>query len=117
MLGYYPLEHLSYLGSHAIIPSTIPSPSTLLSSKKKVVDLNPGRLGIWSCRFWAVYVALHFAHLFEDRKLLKQRHNALRKAKGTGLDREEKLAMRQQWDALWSEVVVNLSYLPLTIHW
>ena len=25
--------------------------------------------------------------------------------------------MRQRWDAFWSEVVVNLGYFPLTIHW
>ncbi|PPQ69186.1 hypothetical protein CVT25_006964 [Psilocybe cyanescens] len=117
MLAYYPLEHLSYLGSHGIIPTTIPSPTTIFSSKKKFISLDPGKLGMWSCRCWAVYVALQFVHLVEDRKLLKQRHNSIRKAKGTGLTREEKFEMQQRSDAFWSEAVTNLGYLPLTIHW
>jgi len=117
MLAYYPLEHLYYLGSHGIIPSSISSPLSLFSSKKKKISLNPNTLALWSCRFWAIYVFLHFAHLLEDRKLLKQRHSSIRKAKGTGLTKEEKQEMEQRWDAFWSEVVVNLGYLPLTIHW
>ncbi|KAF8910563.1 hypothetical protein CPB84DRAFT_1672521 [Gymnopilus junonius] len=117
MLAYYPLEHLYYLLSHGIIPRKILSPASFFSSKKKLIHLNPGKLSLWSCRFWAVYVVLHFAHLIEDRKLLKQRHNSIRKAKGTGLTREEKMEMQQRWDAFWSEVVINLGYLPLTIHW
>ncbi len=60
---------------------------------------------------------LHFAHLVEDRKLLKLRHKSMRKAKASGLSAEEKEEMEQRWDAFWSEVVVNLGYLPLTIHW
>ncbi|KAF4613893.1 hypothetical protein D9613_007492 [Agrocybe pediades] len=117
MLGYYPLEHLYYLVSHGIIPSSILSPTSFFSNKKKRITLDAGKLSIWSTRFWALYVFLHFAHLIEDRKLLKQRHSSIRKAKGTGLTREEKLEMQQRWDAFWSEVVINLGYLPLTIHW
>ena len=117
MLAYYPLEHLYYLGSKGIIPSSIPSPFSIFSEKKRRLFLDPNKLGLWSCRFWAVYVVLHFAHLVEDRKLLKQRHNSIRRAKGTGLTGEEKKEMAQRWDAFWSEVVVNLGYLPLTIHW
>jgi len=117
MLAYYPLEHVYYLASHGIIPTIFTSPLSLLTSKKRKVSLDPNTLGLWSCRFWAVYVILQFAHLLEDRKLLKQRHNSLRKAKGTGLTWAEKLEMRQRWDAFWSEVVINLGYLPLTIHW
>jgi len=117
MLAYYPLEHLYYLGSHGIIPTQIPSPTSFFSSKKRTIDLDPGKLGTWSCRFWAIYVVLHFAHLVEDRKLLKQRHSSIRKTKGTGLTNEERAEMEQRWDAFWSEVVINLGYFPLTIHW
>jgi hypothetical protein len=117
MLAYYPLEHLYYLGSHGIIPSSIPSPFSIFSEKKKNLALDFNKLGLWSCRFWAIYVVLHFAHLLEDRKLLKQRHSSIRKAKGTGLTKDEKKEMQQRWDAFWSEVVINLGYLPLTIHW
>ncbi|KAF5342008.1 hypothetical protein D9611_001948 [Ephemerocybe angulata] len=122
MLAYYPLEHLSYLLSHNIIPSTLPSPLSLFSSspsgKKKLIKLDAGKLSLWSTRFWAVYVFLHFAHLWEDRKLLIQRGRALKKARGgSGLTVEERRDMSGRWDAFWSEVVVNLGYLPLTIHW
>jgi len=117
MLAYYPLEHLYYLGSHGIIPTTITSPLSLFSPKRKRVSLDPNTLALWSCRFWAAYVFLHFGHLYEDRKLLKQRHNSIRKSKGTGLTKEEKLEMEQRWDAFWSEVIVNVGYLPLTVHW
>ncbi|KAF9036238.1 hypothetical protein BJ165DRAFT_1354867 [Panaeolus papilionaceus] len=117
MLAYYPLEHLYYLVSHNIIPSTLPSPTTIFSSKKKRINLDANTLGIWSTRFWALYVFLHFAHLWEDRKLLKQRQTSLRKAKGTGLTQAEKSELGQRWDAFWSEVVINIGYLPLTVHW
>lgn len=118
MLFYYPLEHLSYLRYHGIISSSIPSPLSLFSSKKKKrINLDSDVLSRWSCRLWAGYVILQFFHLIEDRRLLKQRHSSIRKAKGTGLTKEEKNEMRQRLDAFWSEVVVNLGYLPLTIHW
>ncbi|KAF9450081.1 hypothetical protein P691DRAFT_702051 [Macrolepiota fuliginosa MF-IS2] len=116
MLAYYPLEHLYYLGSHGIIPTTIKYPLSF-PLKKKMINLDPNTLGIWSCRFWALYVLLQFAHLREDRKLLQSRQKALRKAKGTGLTPSEKQEIAQRWDAWWSEVVVNLGYLPLTVHW
>ncbi|KAF8972161.1 hypothetical protein BDZ97DRAFT_1783476 [Flammula alnicola] len=111
MLAYYPLEHLYYFGLHGIIPSSIPSPSTIFSAKKRRLALDFNKIAIWSTRFWAIYVVLHFAHLMEDRKLLKLRHSSIRKAKGTGLTREEKSEMEQRWDAFWSEVVINLGYL------
>ena len=117
MLAYYPLEHLWYLLSHGIIPSTVTSPLSLFSSKIKKVKLDADRLGMWSCRFWALYVVLHFAHLVEDRKILQQRQLMMKKAKGTGLTQTEKQELRQRWDAFWSEVVINVGYLPLTIHW
>jgi hypothetical protein len=119
MLVYYPLEHLSYLVSHGILPSSFTSPFPLFSSgKRKPIKLEAGKLSLWSTRAWAVYVFLHFVHLWEDRKLLIARGRALKKAKGgAGLGIEEKRDMGARWDAFWSEVVVNLGYLPLTIHW
>jgi len=112
MLGYYPLEHLAYLVSHGIIPARIRN-----FSGKKTVGLDGNVLGRWSCRFWALYVLLQFAHLGEDRQLLRSRQKALRKARGTGLTALEKRELGQRWDDWWSELVVNIGYLPLTIHW
>ncbi|KAF8655056.1 hypothetical protein AX16_003257 [Volvariella volvacea WC 439] len=117
MLAYYPLEHLSYLASHGIIPKAVPSPASLFSSKARPLNLDPNNLSLWSVRFWAAYVVLQFAHLYEDRKLLLLRQRTLKKGKGTGLSTEEKQELAQRWDAWWTDVLVNVGYFPLTIHW
>ncbi|TFK59835.1 hypothetical protein BDN72DRAFT_780200 [Pluteus cervinus] len=118
MLGYYPLEHLFYLSSHGIIPSSIPSIRSLFTPSAKPIELKPGVLGMWSCRFWALYVALQFAHLREDRKLMLLRQRSMRRASGgTGLSSAEQEELKQRWDAYWSQVLVNLADFPLTIHW
>jgi hypothetical protein len=114
MLAYYPLEHIYYLSSHKVIPSSIPAPSSLFSSRKSI---SADSIGIWSSRFWALYVILQFAHLKEDGKLLKRRERTLRKAKSTVPTVGEKEELQQRWDAFWNEVLVNVGYLPLTIHW
>ncbi|KAF4571542.1 hypothetical protein EYR36_008882 [Pleurotus pulmonarius] len=121
MLAYYPLEHLYYLLSHSLIPSTIPSIKSIFSSKAKPTKLDSNAIGMWSTRFWALYVFLQIAHLREDRKLLQARERAIIKAKrgpgGTGITAAEKKELGDRWDAFWNEVVVNLGYLPLTVHW
>ncbi|TCD63337.1 hypothetical protein EIP91_005656 [Steccherinum ochraceum] len=123
MLCYYPLEHVYYLLSHSIIPSQIsrPSLSSFLSSstlepKDNTINLDAGAISRLSVRFWTLYVLLQFAHLREDGKLLKQRERALGKSKATTAQ-AEKEELRKRWDALWGQVVVNLGYAPLTLHW
>ncbi|KAJ7592974.1 hypothetical protein C8J56DRAFT_1002944 [Mycena floridula] len=109
MLGYYPLEHLSYLSSQGVIPATFSLPF----SNKRV---NLKSSGMFSCRFWAVYVLLQFAHLREDRKLIQQRERTIRKTKGAATI-AEKQELEKRWDAYWSELVANLGNLPLALHW
>ena len=116
MLAYYPLEHLYYLRSHGILPSSIPSPFSLFSNAKRI-KFDANKLALWSCRFWAFYVLLHFAHLMEDKKLLEARQRSIRKGKGTSLDAEQKQDISQKWDMFWSEAVTHLAYFPLTLHW
>jgi hypothetical protein len=124
MLVYYPLEHISYLLSHAIIPTvfTLPSILSLLFGNNpntpRKLRLDAGKLGIWSVRAWAVYVLLQLLHLREDVALLRRRSRTLAKAKGKAGDVEaEKRDIRSQWHAWMNELVVNLAYLPLTVHW
>ncbi|KAF9004049.1 hypothetical protein BDQ17DRAFT_1355418 [Cyathus striatus] len=105
MLAYYPLEHMYYLISSGILPA------------KKPIKLDANWLGLWSCRFWMVYVVLQFFHLREDRKLLQLRQRTLKKAKGSGLTTEDKQELNQRWDAYWSELITNIGNFPLTIHW
>ncbi|KAL0955069.1 hypothetical protein HGRIS_003986 [Hohenbuehelia grisea] len=122
MLAYYPLEHLYYLCTNGIIPSTVPSLKSLVSSRAKPIKLDPNWLGLWSSRFWAAYVLLQFAHLKEDRALLLAKTRTLIKAKQRASGQSsptvsEQKELDQRWDAFWNELVVNLGYLPLTVHW
>ncbi|KAI0648977.1 hypothetical protein C8Q79DRAFT_484418 [Trametes meyenii] len=123
MLGYYPLEHLYYLLSHSIISDKIPLPSItafipLIRTRpsEKHIPLNLGTLGLWSTRFWAAYVVLQLAHLREDNKLLRLRERTLSKTK-TGPSAADKEDISKRKRALTSELIVNLAYLPQTIHW
>jgi hypothetical protein len=122
MLFFYPLDHLSYLLNHGVVSaSSLPAGPSALSSPSAapgapVLDAN--KLSLWSCRFWGLYVALQFAHLREDRKLLIARQRALIKAKAKGPPLEiERAELRKRWDAYYNELLVNLSYFPMTIHW
>ncbi|EPQ52793.1 hypothetical protein GLOTRDRAFT_117498 [Gloeophyllum trabeum ATCC 11539] len=118
MLLYYPLEHLYYLRAHEIIPATLPSLLSLFSSQAKPIEVNTNRVGMWSCRFWAVYVALQFAHLDEDRKLLRMTERSIAKSKGHDPAVEaERADLRKRWTAFRNELVANIGYLPLTLHW
>ena len=100
MLSYNPLDHLHYLGSHGIIPCVIPSSLPIFSEKKRRLALDSSSLVLWWFQFWVV---LHFSHLVEDRKLLKQQSDRHRAG-------EEKNEMEQRWDSFWSEVVLSLGY-------
>ncbi|KAG5718982.1 hypothetical protein E4T56_gene20395 [Termitomyces sp. T112] len=114
MIAYYPLEHLSYLMFNGTIPSTLSIKSPFSTRQ---ISLSANSLSVWSCRFWAIYVLLQFIHLREDFKLLRARQRNLRKGKGTGLSSMEKKELQQRWDAYWSDCIINLGYLPLTVHW
>ncbi|KAI6108049.1 hypothetical protein F5141DRAFT_1215796 [Pisolithus sp. B1] len=115
MLVYYPLEHLYYLRMHNLIPVAIPSIISLTGRYSRRINLNAGKLAVWSCRAWAVYVLLQFAHLLEDRKLLLMKERHLRKGKDVSV--EEKKDLRRRWGVFWNEVVANTANLPLAIHW
>jgi len=117
MLAYYPLEHLSYLCSQGVLSSVITLPPLLFSRFQKTITLKPNVLGMWSCRCWALYVLLQFAHLREDRKLLQLRERSLRKAKGTGLTSSEQEEFRRRRNAFWNEIVVNSANLQMALHW
>ncbi|KAJ3735758.1 hypothetical protein DFJ43DRAFT_1150980 [Lentinula guzmanii] len=114
MFGYYPLEHLSYLVSNEILPSRSTIDLSPFVTKKTKLELNAGKMSLWSVRCWAVYVALQFAHLHEDRKLLQARYHTLRKA---GLKPAEKQELQKRWHAYWSDLVVNMANFPLALHW
>lgn len=115
MLVYYPLEHLYYLRVHDLIPAAIPSIISLTGRYSRRFNLNASKLAVWSCRAWAAYVVLQFAHLLEDRKLLLMKERHIKKGRDVSI--EERRALRRRWGVFWNEVVANTANLPLAIHW
>ncbi|KAJ1926845.1 hypothetical protein IWQ60_003431 [Tieghemiomyces parasiticus] len=106
-LIYYPLEHAYWLGAHGIVPA--------LASPKRV-----DQLGVWSCRFWAGYVVLHYLTLYEEyrqadrlkRRILADKAEANPAAFQAKLDTWHR--QRRDW---WIQFAINTAYFPLTIHW
>ncbi|KAJ7158843.1 hypothetical protein C8R46DRAFT_402399 [Mycena filopes] len=117
MLGYYPLEHLCYLRIHDVIPEKLPSPASLLDPQAKPITLDSKYLSLWSCRCWAAYVILQFAHLREDRKLLQMQNRTLRRKSKVPVTPSERRDLDRRWDAYWSSLLVNICNLPLALHW
>lgn len=91
-LLYQPLENVAYLAMHNILP---------------VSGANQTKLWIYSCYLWALHVVLDLWRLYRERTLI-QRENAATGEKG------EKKKLDSGW---YKYLVINLSYLPLTVHW
>ncbi|MBW0518466.1 hypothetical protein O181_058181 [Austropuccinia psidii MF-1] len=110
MLIYYPLEHLYFLASKQIIP--IP---------KRIIN----KVALYSCRAWAAYTLLHFFHLREDLILLNRERERLKSLSMSGSyplvnKSETALGLKRiegRRAALLNGLVINLAYLPLTVHW
>ncbi|KAL0569497.1 hypothetical protein V5O48_012465 [Marasmius crinis-equi] len=116
MLGFYPLEHLSFLRSQDVLPPRVSVSVPPLTDKPKSFKIDAGELSLWSCRCWAAYVALHFAHLREERKLIQARQRDLRKGKGKSLSAAEKEELRKRWSAYWSDLVMNTANFALALN-
>ncbi|KAG1470746.1 hypothetical protein G6F56_002501 [Rhizopus delemar] len=105
---YYPLEHIYWLGAHQVIP---------ISEEKT------NKIGMWSCRFWAVYVVLEYGRLAEQYKNLKNRETSLLKRIKSGdieinEDPEAEMAtIKAERSSMIINTCINTGYLPLTVHW
>jgi len=75
---------------------------------------------VWSSRFWMAHVGLDFVRLYHEY--------AVRKRHGVGTEEERRTdggkgdvvtdRGEREWSAKWRrEMVVNLAYAPLTVHW
>ncbi|SRR6266702_1193102 len=116
MLAFFPLQQLSFLRTNDLVPAALPLPTP--SGKPRHVTINDGAVSLWSTRFWMAYVVLQLAHLREDRALLVKRQRALEKLSAREkLQPQERAELARRWDAWYNELAVNLSYLPMTIHW
>ncbi len=117
MLAFFPLQQLSLLRTNDLVPAALPLPTTP-SGKARRVTINDGAVSLWSTRLWMTYVVLQLAHLREDRALLVKRQRALEKLSAREkLQPQERAELARRWDAWYNELAVNLSYLPMTIHW
>ncbi|KAF8492622.1 hypothetical protein F5888DRAFT_1806745 [Russula emetica] len=117
MLAFYPLQHLSYFRKHDLIPPTLPLPAGLpsqSSGKPRRATINVAAVSLWSTRLWATYIVLQLAHLREDRTLLIKKQRALNRLSSVEKERAE---LARRWDRWYNELAINLSFLPMTIHW
>ena len=72
---------------------------------------------LWSSRFWMAHVGLDFIRLYHEWVMRKQRSSEEVK---TDVLNGDVIADRgyAEWRAKWTkEMVVNLAYAPLTLHW
>ncbi|OMH84179.1 Peroxisomal membrane protein 11C [Zancudomyces culisetae] len=104
MMLYYPLERIYWFGAHNIIP---------------VSDMTVLKAGIYSCRFWAVWVVLNFIKLDSARKaLLLQKKRIMSKQDSDAESMQKELGQVDSQLKAWKYSFGNtLAYLPLTVHW
>ncbi|KAJ2493972.1 hypothetical protein IWW37_000050 [Coemansia sp. RSA 2050] len=104
LVCYYPLEHIYWLGAHQILPFS-----------ENLVDIS----GYWSCRFWAVWVAMQFVRLGEEYCLIQGKRREIYTR-----DKIDATQMQVELDAVSAEtkswktqLLINACYFPLTLHW
>ncbi|CAJ0641759.1 1574_t:CDS:2 [Entrophospora sp. SA101] len=103
MLLYYPLEHTWWLSFHKIIPI----PEDLMN-----------KIGVWSCRFWAIYVLVQFSCSYLEWKIVKRKKLELIKSIDFDeKDANSKIRLRKDHERIVREVFTNIGYFPLTLHW
>lgn len=86
ILLYYPLEHISFLLNHSILPAEIPlaksSPKELgTKGRGTTLKLDSGKLTRASIGFWGVYLVLQLLHLQEDSRQIRAQERLVNKSK------------------------------------
>lgn len=103
MLVYYPLEHYVLLATHKIVPEA--KPATM------------AKLSLWSVRAWAAYVVLQLAHISEERRLLAAKQSWIQSCSDVHAAARMYRNSEAKAKALRTDAIINLAYLPMTIHW
>jgi len=122
LVAFQVLENGAYLASKGV-----------LTSKKWTGEEGIRRETLWSmysCRFWAAYVALELVRLGIERYYRPQGSSTQapptedeKRVMGDGekegkLREEEKRRHRKKEDwCWWRDLVSNLGYMPMTLHW
>ena len=76
------------------------------------------RAWVWSSRFWMAHVGLDFIRLYHEY-VMRRRRGTLeeRRTAGSKGDVITELGY-SEWRSQWRrEMVVNMAYAPLTVHW
>ena len=94
-VAFQGLENLAYLGQHGVISR---------SPQRQARDW------VWSSRFWAAHVLLEFVRLARLRALWDRETI-------DGDDKEAKAKRKDEVDAWWRELLINVLYAPMTLHW
>lgn len=89
-LLYFPLENLYYLGAHNILP---------ISTASQNWYSNIG------CRFWAAHVVLDLLRLWREHVIQSRKKD---------VSVTERYQQKKEW---FRQLIINIGYLPLTVHW
>lgn len=85
LLLYYPLEHLSYLLNHELIPKELSLPLPVAAERLDAkarglsVKLDAGKLTRASMPLWGIYTALQLVVLLKDREEMLAKERSLHK--------------------------------------
>lgn len=74
---------------------------------------------VWSCRFWAAYVGCELVRLGIERAYREERLEMVgdgEKEDKMMVEQEKRIA-RQRNFTWWKELISNLAYAPMTLHW
>ena len=107
MLAFYILETVSFFAS----PAAPLIPRSVLSER------GAARASLWSVRAWGLYTVLQIAHLRNDWKELKKKQRVLEKSAAGEATSEEAFALQKKKKSIVTETIVNLAFLPCTVHW
>jgi hypothetical protein len=91
------LENLAYLASKGII------------TREPAIQARDWK---WSSRFWMSHVCLDFVRLYRTRSLRNAKLDKLGEE-----DKEAKALRKEAESTWWRELIVDVCYFPMTIHW
>jgi hypothetical protein len=90
----------------------------------KVIPLSPettNKIGMWSCRFWALYVILYYVQLYQEYQALVYREKKIqakisKDASEKDTQVKSQLArLQDEKQTFYANLVMNTAYFPMTI--
>ena len=83
ILLYWPLEHITYLLGHDLIPAELSLAPSVNASKSRgaMIKLDAGKLTRASMGLWGLYLGLQLINLYNDNKQVNAQERLLNKSK------------------------------------